>query len=120
MVLHPVFLTITFDNLHHHQHHHPYPLHHHHHALGIRKQACKFTVIETDFEQFDKKNQTITLLKSRPFTMFCKLSNLLNCKFFGSTGFPNFRPITTERCLAILCIFILECRCSSAPKKLTD
>ena len=47
-------------------------------------------------------------------------------KFFGSTGFPNFQPITMERCLAVLCILIgwkfgklaLQCVPSSAPKKL--
>ena len=40
---HLIIITIIIPSYPHH-HYHPYPHRHHHHALGISKQACKFTV----------------------------------------------------------------------------
>ena len=36
-------------------------------------------------------------IKPRSFTVFCRLHNLLNCKFFGSTGVPAFRTFKKSK-----------------------
>ena len=59
----------------------------------------------------------IKALIPSPFTIFCRLicKNVLR-EHWRAVGYPNFQPITMERCLVVLCILTenLETRYSSA------